>query len=246
MHIPSSRPVLAVLVALLGAALAVAGPAAAAGRKKTSPPALKVTVNVLPGSVASIEVPARPLPGGQTLIGTGVTREVPLSGRLSGTVVGVVRLGQDIPVRLTKGSLAPAAVDVLSDPACGGTPTLRVNPASTVVLDKARTTRAVLRQTGRTTATAYVKLRLAFDMRTALGCDQPLLPMGAVETPFTVKASGAVGAGGLTALTLDAPPTAATVLVCLTPGDPAKPCADAPAGYPVRIAVRLKAAISLT
>ncbi len=216
-------------------------------RSKPKPrvPSTVVTVDLLPGSAASIEVPALPLPGGQVLTGAGVTREVPLTGRLTGGFPGRITLGRDIAVALTGGTIVPAVVDVLGDPGCGGAPTLRIDPASTIGLDPAHPAKALLRTAGDATADATVKLRLAFDSRTALGCDAPLLPTGFAETTLALKLTGRVGTRGLLELPLASAPTQATVAVCLVPGPPAQPCAQAPAGYPVTITVHLAVAISL-
>jgi hypothetical protein len=248
-------PVLLVAVAGLG----LAGPAAAAKRCTAAPhakahrckaakavPVTTVSVDLLPGSQATVEVPALPLPGGQTIIGTGVTEVVPLSGKLGGAVVGSVKLGKDIPVSLNSANIVPGAVNILSDPACGGAPTLRIDPASIVTIDPAHPTKAILGfKSATATATAYVKLRLAFDSRMSLACDAPLTPTGYSETPFAVKVSGKVGPKGLLSLPLASDPTPVTIGVCLTPGAPDKPCTDAPAGYPVKIAVQLQVAITL-
>ncbi len=260
----SPRPAVRALPVLLLAAagLSLAGPAAAATRcpatkavhhagthkcrAARTAPVTTVSVDLLPGSQATVEVPALPLPGGQTIIGTGVTEVIPLTGRLGGAVVGSVKLGKDIPVSLNSANIVPGAVDILNDPACGGAPTLRIDPASIVTIDAAQPTRAVLGfKSATATATAYVKLRLAFDSRMSLACDAPLTPTGYSETPFAVKVSGKVGPKGLLSLPLSSGPTPVTIGVCLTPGAPDKPCADAPAGYPVKIAVQLQVAINL-
>lgn len=208
-------------------------------------PVTTVTVTLLPGSVAIVEIPALPLPGGQVVIGTGVTYGVPLTGTLTGVVAGKVELLKDIPVTLKSAAIKPGVVDVLGDPSCGGAATLRINPASIVTLDGSRPSRAVLKPSGVASATANVMLRLAFDSRTEPGCDKPLVGMGYSETPFSAKVEGKVGAKGLLALPLASAPTPVTVAVCLTPGAADKPCATGPVGYPVKITVRVEVAISL-
>lgn len=214
-------------------------------KPKPKPVTTKVTVDLLPGSHATVEVPSVPLPGGQRIIGAGVTEDVPLSGRLTGAVIGQLRLQSDIRLGLKSASLSLGAMDLLHDPACGGSPTLRINPASTVLLNPALPSTALLAKTGVTSATANVLLRLAFDSRTELGCDQPLFPTGYADTPLAVKVQGKVGPRGLLALALDSGVEPVTVAVCLTPGAPAQPCTDSPAGYPVKITVHLQATISL-
>ncbi len=190
-------PWAAVVIALAGMLAAPAG-AKRCSAKKTAhqrakrcaprkpavkPVTTKVTVDLLAGSHASVEVPAVPLPGGQRIIGSGVTADVPLSGRLNGTLAGRLKLMSDINVGLKSASITPGAVELLHDPACGGSPTLRIDPASTVLLDPAHRSSALLAKTGVTTATANVLLRLAFDSRTELGCDQPLFPTGIRRHP---------------------------------------------------------------
>jgi len=81
-------------VLAIAATLALAGltgPAAVAKTKtaaKTRPapsPGIILTATLLPGSYVNVEIPALPLPGGQILTGSGVIRQVPLSGSSSPT-----------------------------------------------------------------------------------------------------------------------------------------------------------------
>ncbi len=208
-------------------------------------PKIIVTATLLPGSGVSVEIPALALPGGQVLIGTGVTRDVPMSGHVTGLLAHRFRFGQNIDVNFTSAQFRFGAVDILSDPACGGTPTLRINPASVVVLDKSKPSHSVLKYTGVSSATASVKVRLAFDMRTEPGCDKPLVTTGYAETLFTDNLSGKVGPRGLVALALQGAPTTLTIGACLYPGAPDKPCAGAAAGYPVKVSVHVVVRISL-
>ncbi len=237
----SIRPLLLLAVVLTLCAL-VAAPAAL-GAKRFKP--TRVTVTLLPGSSAGVEIPALPLPGGQVITGTGVTREVPLSGRLDGVFAHRFRIGQDIDIDFKSANIRLGAVDILSDPGCGGAATLRLNPASVVRLDKTPRSRARLRANGRVTSTVHVVTRLAFDSRTVPGCGEPLIPRGYADTPITVKVAGKVGPRGLVALAVESPPIWVTVAECLSVGPPDKPCAGGPTGYPVKITVRALVKISL-
>ncbi len=218
---------------------------ARAEKKKKRYPQTKVTVTLLPGASAQVEIPALPLPGGQLLVGTPVTREVPLSGGASGVLAHRFRPGQDIDIDFRSLKFRPGAVDLLSDPACGGAPALRINPASAVVLDGTRPSTSVLRSSGVSKVTAHVLLRLAFDMRTEARCDAPLVTTGYAETPFTDRLTGTIGPRGLVALGLDGAPTALSYGVCLYPGAPDKPCSGEVARYPVKITVRATVSIRL-
>lgn len=234
------------LLLLVTAVLTLPGavPASAEAASKRFKPT-RVTVTLLPGSAASVEIPALPLPGGQVIIGAGVTREVPLSGRVDGVFARPFRIGEDIDINFRSMKVRPGAVDILSDPACGGAPILRLNPASVVVLDKNRRTRGRLRHNGVASSTVNVILRLAFDSRTEAGCEKPLIPRGYAETPFRVRVSGKVGSRGLVALPLESAPTWVSVAECLSVGAPDKPCAGGPTAYPVKITVRVLVRISL-
>jgi hypothetical protein len=208
-------------------------------KPKPKPPlATPVSVELLPGSQATVDVPAVPLPGGYVIPGMPVTRVVPISGTLKGSIPGGYRLGQDNDINLSEAAITPGPVDILSDPACSGAPTLRLNPVSNVVLDKTAPSAGKVFQTGKVTANVRVLLRLAFDSRTEAGCDKPLVTMGTSESVLPVALEGMVErATGLTALTLDGPAVPLTISVCLTPGAADQPCATPPVGYPVRLAV---------
>lgn len=235
-----------VIAATLSLALLAAPAAPAKSKAKAKPfPKIIVTATLLPGSYATVEIPALPLPGGQLLIGAGVTRQIPLTGSISGPLAHRFRIGQNIDVNFDTANFKLGAVDVLSDPACGGAPTLRINPASVVTIDRSKPSTAVLRYSGFSSAKANVMMRLAFDMRTEPGCDKPLVTTGYADTAFTDELSGKVGPRGLVALEMQSAPTTLTVAECLYPGDPAKPCVGGLTGYPVKISVHVIVRISL-
>src|SRR3954453_6310327 len=150
--------------------------------KIKTPPPTPVTVELLDGSHATVEVPDLPLPGGYVIPGTPVTRTVPISGRLKGGIPGGYRLGKDNAITLDDAAIAPAAIDILSDAACSGAPVLRLNPASTVGLATGAPSGGTVFRTGKVTATVRALLRLSFDSRTQAGCDKPLVTMGTAET----------------------------------------------------------------
>jgi hypothetical protein len=170
--------------------------------------------------------------------GTPVSRVVPISGTLKGSIPGGYQLGKDNPINLSEAAIVPGAVDILADQNCGGATALKLNPASTVALDKAAPSAGTVFQTGKVTANVRALLRLSFDSRNQTACSAPLVTMGTSETVLPVALEGNVErATGLTALTLDGPATPLTIMVCLTPGAADQPCATPPVGYPVKISV---------
>ena len=71
-----------------------------------------------------------------------------MSGSINGPLTHRFKIGEDIDVKFEKAAFKLGAVDVLSDPACGSSPTLRINPASIVELDKTKLSTAMLRYSG--------------------------------------------------------------------------------------------------
>jgi hypothetical protein len=210
---------------------------AKACKKAKAQPNVPVKVDLLDGSQATVDVPAIPLPGGYVLPGMPVTRTVPITGGLNGSMPGYY-LGKTNTITLKDAAITPAPVDILSDGACGGASALRLNPASNVILDDSAPSAGKIYADGRVTASVRVLLRLAFDSRTGSACDSGLTTMGWAPTTLPVNLAGKVETGkGLSALTLDAPPTPVTISVCLTPGAAGAPCSTPPLGYPVTIAV---------
>ena len=208
-------------------------------------PKTLVTATMLPGSHTTVEIPALALPGGQTILGTGVTRDIPMSGDISGYITHRWRIGQDIDVNFDHAAFKLDPVDILSDPGCNNSPTLRLNPATIVGIDSTKPSHSVLRYDNTSNATASVLLRLAFDMRTEAGCDKPLVTTGYAETPFTDNLSATLGPHGLLEMHFEGEPTTVSIGVCLYPGAPDKPCSGAVASYPVKITVHAIVRISL-
>ena len=88
-------------------------------------------------------------------------------------------------------------------------------------------------------------LRLAFDMRTAAGCDKPLVTTGFADTLFTDELSGKVGPRGLVALEMRSDPTTLTSVCASIRARPTRPCAGGLASYPVKVSVHVTVKISL-
>jgi hypothetical protein len=199
-----------------------------------------VKVDLLPGSYATVDIPAVPLPGGYVIPGMPVTRTLPISGRLKGNIPGGYEIGKDNPVNLTEMNVAIGASDILSDPGCGGAGTLRLNPASKAMLDTATPSVGMVLQTAKVTSSVHALMRLAFDSRTQAGCDAPLVTMGSAETVLPVTLEGMIEkATGLTALTMDGPSVPLSVAVCLTPGAADQPCTTPPVAYPATIDIHV-------
>lgn len=263
----SVRLTAALIAIALLAAGAVAGPAPAASTKPVTCPAKKartaaavktckvkpkrtfkkviVTATMLPGTHVTAEIPALPLPGGQRILGTPATVDIPMSGAIEGYIVRPFRIGENIDVKFTNADFRLDPVAVLTDPACGNSPTLRINPATRVRLDTSKPSSSVLRYSGFSSAQASVIVRLAYDIRTEPGCDKPLVPAGYVDTPFTDKLNAKVGPRGLLELPFIGEPTALSIGVCLYPGDPTKPCNGGVASYPIKVVVYATVRISL-
>lgn len=208
-------------------------------------PKVLVTATMLPGTHVTVEIPALALPGGQTILGTGVTRDIPMSGAISGYITHRWKIGQDIDVNFDHAAFKLDPVDLLTDPGCNNQPTLRLNPATTVGIDGTKPSHAVLRYDNTSNATASVMLHLAFDMRTGAGCDSPLVTTGYVDTPFTDNLSATVGPRGLLEMHFEGDPATLSAGVCLYPGAPDKPCSGGAASYPVKVTVHAIVRISL-
>jgi hypothetical protein len=197
-----------------------------------------MTATLLDGSVATVDIPAVPLPGGYVIPGTPVTESLALAGVLHGGIPGGYQLNRDNTITLKDAAISLPPADLLKDPACGSASILRLNPVSNVVIDPATANAVLVKSSGDVAGKLGVRLRLAFDSRASAACDAPLTTMGTSESAFPVSLSGKIEKGtGLAALTLDAPPTPITVAVCLTPGAANAPCATPPVGYPVTITV---------
>ena len=142
---------LAIATALLATGI-VAGPASAAKKPAKCPakkarkagakkcPAVKpkpkgtpffktiVTATILPGSHVTADIPSLPLPGGQKILGTPATVDIPMSGEIDGYITHRITIGKDIDVNFTHADFRLDPVSVLGDPACSNSPTLRINP----------------------------------------------------------------------------------------------------------------------
>lgn len=233
------------LVVLVALAVPVT---AVAKRHAPAPAPTRVTVEVLPDSVAMVHIPAIPLPGGTFVMGTdsGSARDIPLSGRFTGVVKGGFLVSKTNKVQLRSGRIGLGATDLLTDASCGGAPVLRTDPASSVTIDPKRSSIARLSPTGAVHATVHLLLRLAVQSRMLTGCDAGLVPMGYATTPLTLKLEGQILSDGLARIQLRTTGlTNVGAAVCLTPGSPTSPCTALPLGYPVAVegAVNVKVAI---
>jgi hypothetical protein len=213
--------------------------------KKPKAPAPKVntpvTVDLLDGSAATVDIPAVQLPGGYVLPGVPATRTIPLSGQLHGGIPGGYQIGKDNNISLNTAAIGLGAVDLLSDAACGGNAVLRLDPASNVTLADDQPSVATLHKDGTITAAVDVALNLAFDSRQTTTCGDPLTTMGMSTTRYALPVAGKIEPGkGLAALSLDTPsPVPVSVFVCLTPGAAASGCSAGPVAYPVKISVHV-------
>jgi hypothetical protein len=188
-------------------------------------PTVPVSTTLLTGSQATLD------------FGSGNVRTIPLSGKVTGYVPGVIRINSDTRVLLKGGKIVPAPTDIFTD-ACASPALARTNPASSIFIDPSKTSSATLHADGSVTADTHVIIRLALDERSA--CGQPAFATGYTDNPVAVPLSGHVQAGtGLSNLELDSPPYPLHVGGCTTAGDPAKPCAGAPTGYDSTASVRL-------
>jgi hypothetical protein len=248
-----SRAVIAVLaIALLVPAVATAPAGAKTKRKckvvkvhghkkkkchrvkvKPKQTRIPVTTTVLPGSQATLD------------FGNGIVRTVALSGKLTGYIPGKIHLGTDTKALLTGGSISVAPTDIFSD-GCTAPVWARSNPATTIMLDPAKPSSAVLAASGDVTSDANVIIRTVVDQRAENACDQPLAPSGYADSTAFVHLAGKVGGGGLTSLQLTAAPYPLALNACMVPGDPAAPCAATPVQYPTTATVLLNIGIDLS
>jgi hypothetical protein len=169
--------------------------------------------------------------------GSGNVRTLALGGRLRGNISGGYQLNRDNVIHLTKGAVTVAPADVLTD-TCAAPALARINPATTITLDPAHPADATMLATGDVSTAPSFTLHTVLDLRPDAGCGATATPSGYADSAISVVLSGKVAMGtGLTALTLDSAPTPATVQACLTPGDPAKPCTEAPTALTVTTTV---------
>jgi hypothetical protein len=204
-------------------------------KAKVKPLKVPVSVDLLDGSRATLDV------------GDGAPRELPLTGTLKGFIAGKIDLTKDTTVTLTSGDIKPGVADVLFAD-CNGTrqATARVNPASLVSLDPAQKSTATLKTDGTVASYAYTVIRYVLDVAQG-DCTQPLVPAGYSDLPAVFSLTGKLApATGLSSLALDSQPVGYAVGLCLTPGDPAKPCAGAPVSTPVTITTHLIARVDLS
>jgi hypothetical protein len=202
-------------------------------RVKVKPLRVPVTATVLDGSSATLD------------FGNGTVRTVGLTGRLTGYIPGQIQLAKPITALLKGGSLSVAPTDFFSD-GCTAPAWARSDPATSIRLDPTKANKATLNPNGSIVSDAGVIIRAVLDTRPQNACDQPLAQTGYAESTAFVQLHGQVGQGGLTSLQLTADPYPLTLNACMTPGDPAAPCAGAPVSYPTTATVTLKVLLDLS
>jgi hypothetical protein len=217
------------------------------GHKKKQKRCHRVKVKPKPKPALKIPVTVTVLDGSQAVIdfGDGNVRTVGLTGRINGFIRGQIRLSSDTTVTLTDGTLAVAPTDIFTD-GCASPPIARTNPATVITMDPAKPGTGTLKADGTVTADANVLIRVVADLRGPDGCGGPTVTGGYADSPAFVHLAGKVGDGGLTSLTLASDPYPLTLNGCLTPGDPAAPCTQAPTAYPTTVTVTLKVLIDLS
>jgi hypothetical protein len=202
-------------------------------RVKVKPVRVPVSATVLDGSSATLD------------FGDGTVRTVALAGKLTGYILGKIKLASPITALLRAGSLSVGPTDFFSD-GCASPVWARSNPATSIRLDPAKVNKATLNPNGSIAADASVIIRAVLDTRAQNACDSPLATTGYADSPATVHLHGQVGQGGLTSLLLTADPYPLTLNACFAPGDPAAPCAGAPVSYPTTATVSLKVLLDLS
>jgi hypothetical protein len=216
------------------------------GHKKKQKRCHKVKVKPKPAATKT-PVAVTVLDGSQAIIdfGDGNVRTVGLTGKINGFIAGKIRLGSDIGVTLTDGSLAVAPTDIFTD-GCASPPLARTNPATVITMDPAKPGTGTLKADGTVTADANVLIRVVADLRGPDGCGGPTVTGGYADSAAFVHLAGKVGDGGLLSLSLASDPYSLTLNGCLTPGDPAAPCSQPPTAYPTTVTVSLKISLDLS
>jgi hypothetical protein len=203
-------------------------------KKVAAPIKVPVSVDFLEGSKATLEV-------------AGVSRDVPLTGHLTGFITGKIDLTKDTTVTLSGGTIKPGVADLLTSD-CNGTQVVsaRVNPASIVTLDPAYKNTATLRVNGAVSSSAYATIRYVLDVLPA-DCSQPLVPAGYSDLPASFNLTGHLEPKtGLSALALDSPAVPYTAGLCTTPGDPLQPCGGTLQQMSITIATHLVTRVNLS
>jgi hypothetical protein len=196
----------------------------------------KVNVNILNGSKAHLDFGA-------------FTRDVALSGTVSGLIPGGYKIGQDNQINLTRGAISLAPTDVFIDDDCNGqvSSSIRTDAASVATIDTTRSSTSTLLASGTITATAYTNIKLALDLRNDDdGCDKPYITTGYREFAKTFFLKGKVQNGtGLAKLSLTSAPDPLDVEACLTRGVPTSPCNGFAIPLPIIVSLQLIVGIKI-
>jgi hypothetical protein len=187
-------------------------------KKTSTTPGIPVKVTIVDPSTAHLDF-------------GGFQRDVPLSGTLTGFIVGKgFQLGQDNQIQLSGGSINLAPTGIYIDDDCNGevSDSIRTDPHSFAELDKGTTGNAVTVAANSTvTGLIHLRIQVALQMRNDDGgCHDPYFTTGWTDfqVPLFIKGKLSATARGLTT-TLS---TGETVLdqlsACLAVGDPQLPC----------------------
>jgi hypothetical protein len=175
--------------------------------------AMPVVATLLEGSHVTVD------------LGGGVVRTIPISGGMSGFIAGGYQLNRDNTITITKGTIAVAPTALLTDD-CAAPAIASTLPATSVTLDPARPSTAVVGRDGTVTANLAAILHAILALRRPNGCGASTVPSGLADTALAMALGGKIQAGsGLARLQLTSAPTPVTIQACLTPGDPGVACA---------------------
>jgi hypothetical protein len=174
-----------------------------------------VTVSVLDGSYTTLD------------LGRGIVRTFVLSGAFTGYLQDAYQPGQSTAMTLTRGSLAVAPTDVLTD-SCPSPAISRTNPATSVNLSPNTPSPLEIKPDGTVKLTAHMIIRVVLDLRGASPCGGPTVTSGYADTPGTVVVTGQIGPAGLNGFELGSRLFPLPLRECWTPGDPTKECLGPP------------------
>jgi hypothetical protein len=181
----------------------------------TSGTGTPVTVDVLDGSYTTLD------------LGRGIVRTFVLSGAFTGYLQDAYAPGQSSAMTLTRGSLAVAPTDVLTD-SCASPAISRTNPATSVHLSPDTPSPLEIKADGSVKFTAHMIIRVVLDLRGTSPCGGPTTTSGYADTPGTVVVTGQIGPAGLNGFELGSRLFPLPLRECWTPGDPAKECLGPP------------------
>ena len=180
-----------------------------------APSGSPVTARILDGSTTTLD------------LGRGIVRTFRLSGSFAGYLEGTYKPGTDTAVTLTRGELAVAPTDVLTD-SCPAPAISRTNPATSVMLDPTRPSPLLIGAGGAVKLTAHIVIRVVLDLRGASECGGTTTTSGYADTPGTVVVAGQLGAPGLSSFQLGSRLFPLPLRECWSPGTPTTACLTPP------------------